>query len=110
PEGIWPIVRRMIDRDPDRRYSNCLDIVSDMDQLMGGGVEEAEQIYCPACGAGNEVAASECSGCHASLLEKCPVCGGQDAAGTKFCGNCGANIPAERAVAALLEEARGSLA
>jgi predicted Zn finger-like uncharacterized protein len=110
PEGIWPIVRRMIDRDLDRRYSNCLDIIRDLEQLTGGGVVDAEQIYCPACGAGNAVDATACSGCKISLLEICPVCGGEDAAGTKFCGNCGANIPAERAVAALVEEARQFLA
>ncbi len=106
PEGIWPIVRRMIDRDVDRRYANCLDIARDLDQLMGGGEEEAEQVYCPSCGAPNAVDATQCSGCSVSLLEKCPACGGEDAAGTKFCGNCGANIPAERAVSALVEEAR----
>lgn len=106
PEGIWPIVRRMIDRDPDKRYANCLDIARDLEQLMGGGEDEVEQVYCPSCGAPNAVDATSCAGCSVSLLEKCPVCGGEDAAGTKFCGNCGANIPAERAVAALVDEAR----
>ena len=106
PEGIWPIVRRMIDRDVDRRYGNCVDVLRDLEQLMGGGADEAEQVYCPSCGVPNQPSSTACSGCAASLLEKCPVCGGEDAAGTKFCGNCGANIPAERAVAVLVEEAR----
>jgi len=110
PAGIWPIVRRMIDRDLDARYSNCTEIVRDLEQLLGGGEEEIEQIYCGSCGVPNPPDASECSGCKASLLEICPVCGGEDAAGTKFCGNCGANIPAERAVAALVDEARTFLA
>jgi len=110
PEGIWPIVRRMIDRDVDNRYQNCTEIVRDLEQLLGGGEEEIEQIYCGACGVPNAPDASECAGCKASLLEKCPACGGEDAAGTKFCGNCGANIPAERAVAALVDEARQFLA
>jgi serine/threonine-protein kinase len=106
PEGIWPIVRRMIDRDLDNRYQNCIEIVRDLEQLLGGGDEEVEQIYCGACGVPNPTDATECSGCKESLLEKCPVCGGEDAAGTKFCGNCGANIPAERAVLVLVDEAR----
>jgi predicted Zn finger-like uncharacterized protein len=110
PEGIWPIVRRMIDRDLDNRYQTCTEIVRDLEQLLGGGEEEIEQIYCGACGVPNPLDASECAGCKASLLEKCPACGGEDAAGTKFCGNCGANIPAERAVAALVDEARQYLA
>jgi tetratricopeptide (TPR) repeat protein len=110
PEGVWPIVRRMIDRDVDARYQNCTEVVRDLEQLLGGGAEEVEQIYCGACGVPNPPDAAECSGCKASLLEKCPVCGGEDAAGTKFCGNCGANIPAERAVAALVDEARQFLA
>jgi tetratricopeptide (TPR) repeat protein len=106
PPGLWPIVRRMIHRDVEKRYATCSEIISDLERLLGGGAEEVEQIYCPACGAGNAIDASKCTACGESLQETCPVCGATDAAGTKFCGDCGSNIPLERAVQALLDEAQ----
>lgn len=110
PEGLWPIVRRMIARDLDKRYSSCAQIASDLLRLTGGEVEEEEQIYCPGCGAGNSVDADTCASCNESLQEHCPVCNEVDAAGTKFCGGCGANIPLERAVLAFADEARALIA
>lgn len=109
PEGLWPIVRRMIHRDVDKRYATCSEICADLERLQGGGEEEVEQLYCPSCGVPNALDASACTGCGESLQETCPVCSAVDAAGTKFCGDCGANIPLERAVLALAEEAQAIL-
>ncbi|MCE9635520.1 MAG: protein kinase [Planctomycetes bacterium] len=109
PEGLWPIVRRMILRDLDKRYATCAEIVADVERLQGHGEEEVEQLYCPACGVPNGLDASTCSGCGESLQETCPVCSATDAAGTKFCGDCGANIPLERAVLALIQEGQALL-
>ena len=106
PDGIWPIVHRMIHRDVEQRYQRCGDIVRDLEALRGGVEEEDEPIYCPGCGVPNPTDAEECAKCGESLLETCPVCGVEDLAGTLFCGDCGSNIPEERAVGALVEESR----
>ncbi len=108
-DGIWPIVHRMIHRDLDQRYGRCTDVIRDLEALRGGVEEEDEPIYCPGCGVPNPVESEECAKCGESLLETCPVCSAEDLAGTRFCGDCGANIPEERAVAALVDEARGLL-
>lgn len=112
PEGLWPIVNRMIHRDLGTRYSDCTDIVRDLDNLMGTTADDddLERIYCPDCGAANDVDANACTSCNASLLEECPVCAAQDMAGTVYCGECGANIPQERATLALCDEAKAFLA
>jgi tetratricopeptide (TPR) repeat protein len=106
PDGIWPIVHRMIHRDLEQRYQNCTEIIRDLEALRGGVEDEEEPIYCPSCGVSNPMEAEECSKCGESLLETCPVCGAEDLAGTRFCGDCGSNIPEERAVTALVDEAR----
>ncbi len=107
PEGLWPVVYRMMHRDLAQRYASCHEIVRDLEALRGGGEEDAEPVYCPGCGVPNPMEAEACGKCGASLLETCPSCGAEDLAGTRFCGDCGANIPEERAVAALVDEARG---
>lgn len=109
PEGLWPIVNRMIHRDLGTRYGDCRDIIRDLENLLGTTDDEdddLERIYCPDCGASNDMEAAACTSCSASLLEECPVCGAQDMAGTVYCGECGANIPQERATLALCDEAR----
>jgi len=107
PEAIWPIVLRMIHRDLDERYAHCDDIIRDLESFRGGVQDDEEPTYCPQCGVPNAMEAEACTKCGESLLETCPVCGAEDLAGTRFCGECGANIPEERALAALIDEAKG---
>ncbi len=107
PEGIWPIVLRMIHRDLDKRYAQCDEIIRDLEAFRGGVQDEEEPTYCPGCGVPNPMEAESCTKCGESLLETCPVCGVEDLAGTRFCGDCGANIPEERALGALIAEAKG---
>jgi len=40
PEGLWPIIRKMIHRDLDTRYRDCKKIIHDLDALRGGAEEE----------------------------------------------------------------------
>ncbi len=105
-ERLWPIVMRMIHRDPDQRYDDCNVIIRDLEAFRGGVDSDEEPVYCPSCGVANPMDEEACTKCGASLLETCPVCGAEDLAGTRFCGDCGSNIPEARAVAALVEEAR----
>jgi tetratricopeptide (TPR) repeat protein len=107
PDGVWKVVRKMIHRDLDQRYQNCEDIVEDLAKLRKP--EEGEKIFCPECGVPNDVDASKCKGCSASMRERCPVCGAEEDVGVKFCGDCGANIPLEKEVKGLADEGKGHL-
>ena len=107
-EGIWKVVRRMIHRDLDQRYQDCDQILEDLARLRKP--EEGEKVFCPECGVPNELDASKCKGCGASMRERCPVCGAEEDVGVKFCGECGANIPLEKEVKALANEAKALLA
>jgi tetratricopeptide (TPR) repeat protein len=104
PDALWQVVRRMIHRDLDKRYQDCDQILEDLAKLRTPG--EGEKIFCPECGVPNDVDASKCKGCNASMRERCPVCGAEEDVGVKFCGDCGANIPLEKEVKGLAEEGR----
>jgi hypothetical protein len=104
PDALWQIVKRMIHRDLDKRYQDCDQILEDLAKLRKP--EEGEKIFCPECGVPNEVDATKCKGCSASMRERCPVCGAEEDVGVKFCGDCGANIPLEKEVKVLADEGR----
>ena len=108
-DGIWKIVRRMIHRDLDQRYQDCDQILDDLARLRKPE-EGGEKVFCPECGVPNDLDASKCKGCGASMRERCPVCGAEEDVGVKFCGECGANIPLEKEVKGLATEAKNLLA
>ena len=108
-DGIWKVVRRMIHRDLDQRYQDCDQILEDLARLRKTD-EGGEKVFCPECGIPNELDASKCKGCSASMRERCPVCGAEEDVGVKFCGECGANIPLEKEVKGLANEAKALLA
>jgi len=109
PEALWPIIRRMIARKLDDRYSTCDEILRDLKAFQSGADSE-EKAFCTACGFANVFTAQTCVECGASLLEPCPSCGTPDVVGAKFCGTCGANLVEEKAIAGLVAEAQSHVA
>ncbi len=109
PEELWPIIRRMIARKLDDRYSTCDEILRDL-KAFQSGAESEEKAFCAACGFANAFTAQACLECGASLLEPCPSCGTPDVVGAKFCGACGANLVQEKEIAGLVAEAQSHIA
>jgi serine/threonine protein kinase/tetratricopeptide (TPR) repeat protein len=109
PEGLWPILRRMIARNLDDRYPTCEELARDLRDFQSGA-ETEEKIFCVSCGFANSFTAKTCLECGLSLLEPCPSCGTPDVVGAKFCGSCGANLEKEKQVAGLLSEAESHVA
>lgn len=109
PEALWPIIRRMIARKLDDRYSTCDEILRDLKDFKSGADSE-EKAFCPSCGFANSFAAKACLECGASLLEPCPSCGTPDVVGAKFCGSCGVNLTEQKAISGLVAEAESHVA
>jgi tetratricopeptide (TPR) repeat protein len=105
PRGLSPIVRRMIERDLGKRYSDVGDVARDLRRLYTretGGV----RVFCAGCGTPNALGVKRCVECSSSLMEPCPKCGTEDFIGVKFCGNCGCSIAQEKEFAEILAEGR----
>ncbi|MEN8150742.1 MAG: zinc ribbon domain-containing protein, partial [Planctomycetota bacterium] len=103
-DALWKIIRKMICRNVDERYSTCEELLRDI-RVYQEGESTEEKVFCPKCGIGNPFSAEHCMECDTSLLEPCPVCGKPDFVDAKFCGSCGANLGREREVVTLLGEA-----
>jgi len=106
PDELWRIIRKMIARSMDERYSTCEELLRDIKEFQAGAAtEDTGVVYCPACGLGNPLTAEQCRDCSKSLLEPCPSCGTPDFVDAKFCGSCGASLAEEKQVKALVDEA-----
>lgn len=109
PDGISTVLKKMMARDVEQRYSTCEELLRDL-KIYREAAESDVKVFCPSCGFGNPFGADKCVECRTSLLEPCPSCGTPDTVGAKFCGNCGANLAQEKEIATILAEAESHVA
>jgi len=101
PEEVCAVVERMMNKDPQRRYPSCDELLADLDGLLERRREKAPEVeettVCPHCGGPIRKAAVKCRHCKKIIADpvqeakykKCPYCGSRIKAEAKSCLKCG---------------------
>ena len=64
-EECWSLIRRLIEKDPDRRPSGAEEVIEELESLLSRSRSSVRP--CASCGALNEAAAAFCVGCGKDL-------------------------------------------
>ena len=87
----WPIVRRCLEKEPDKRYPSVEHLIKDLDRASEG-MNMLADAACPACRhltADDESRTCEdCGGHLTALFRQCPRCGNPNRLDVDSCHKC----------------------
>ena len=89
------IVGKCLQKDPQKRYGNIDELISDINRLKKG-LAISVDISCPECGHVNlNIDTTSCENCHTSLdsiFRLCPICNREVRLDVEHCPGCGQNV------------------